>query len=41
MLPTWRGNRTQAWTVETAMFALAAAATGRAEEADRWCVCSP
>ena len=32
----WRGNRTQAWTAETAMFALAAAATGRVEEADRW-----
>jgi glucoamylase len=32
----WRGDRTQAWTAETAMFALAAAATGRVEEADRW-----
>jgi GH15 family glucan-1,4-alpha-glucosidase len=29
----WQGNRTQAWTPETAMFALAAAASGRTEEA--------
>ncbi|MCW2916445.1 MAG: glycoside hydrolase 15-related protein [Actinomycetia bacterium] len=29
----WQGNRTEAWTPETAMFALAAAASGRADEA--------
>jgi GH15 family glucan-1,4-alpha-glucosidase len=29
----WQGNRTEAWTPETAMFALAAAASGRVDEA--------
>jgi GH15 family glucan-1,4-alpha-glucosidase len=29
----WQGNRTQAWTPETAMFALAAASSGRTGEA--------
>lgn len=29
----WQGNRTEAWTPETAMFALAAAAAGRTDEA--------
>jgi len=32
----WRGNPFDAWTPETAMFALQAAATGRKAEADRW-----
>ena len=32
----WRGNPFDAWTPETAMFALQAAATGRVEEADHW-----
>lgn len=32
----WRGNPFDAWTPETAMFALQAAATGRESEADRW-----
>jgi len=32
----WAGNHTEAWTPETAMFALAAAASGRTAEADSW-----
>lgn len=32
----WRGSPFDAWTPETGMFALAAAATGRDAEADRW-----
>lgn len=32
----WRGDPFDAWTPETAMFALAAAASGREAEADHW-----
>jgi GH15 family glucan-1,4-alpha-glucosidase len=32
----WQGDRTQAWTPETAMFALAAASAGRTAEATAW-----
>ncbi len=32
----WPGGRTEAWTPETAMFALAAAASGRSAEATGW-----
>jgi glucoamylase len=32
----WPGNRTEAWTPETGFFALAAAASGEPDRADRW-----
>lgn len=32
----WPGNRTEAWTAETAFFAVAAAASGKRDRADRW-----